>query len=119
MRLRPKAFEYRPEYVTDGKPLPSGLRYGFVAQEVEQIFPELVHEIDVDHTKPGGEVVRERVKAVNYMGFIALLVGALQEQQLAIDSLRATRGPRKTVTRAGGEVKATKSGARRAVRPKR
>ncbi len=112
MRLRPKAFEYRPEYTTGGAPLPAGLRYGFVAQEVERIFPELVSEIDVDRTDPGGAVTRERVKAVNYVGFIALLVGAIQEQQRAIDAFRAAKATRKPKRAIAGAATAKKRRSR-------
>lgn len=49
--------------------------YGFVAQEIEQIFPNVVYTLTT------GE------KAIAYQEIIPLLVSALQEQQNMIDSL--------------------------------
>jgi len=51
-------------------------RYGFVAEEVEATFPELVQ------TRPGGW------KHVAYDGFQAILVEAVKEQQAEINNLK-------------------------------
>lgn len=53
-------------------------KYGFVAQEIEQILPNVVY------TMPNGE------KAIAYQEIIPLLVGAVKELNNHIDSL-ATR----------------------------
>jgi len=63
--------------------LPSGMQHGFIAQELEEVLPELVSEVRfigmVDST--GAEVIPgETVKAVNYVGLIPVLVSAMQEQ---------------------------------------
>ncbi len=51
------------------------LEYGFIAQDVEKIYPALVKTADDnDHTK-----------SMNYIGLIAPMVKALQEQQDLID----------------------------------
>jgi hypothetical protein len=50
-------------------------QYGFLAQEVEQLFPELVS------TRPDG------YKGVNYFGFIAMIVEAVKEMGGKIDDL--------------------------------
>jgi len=49
---------------------------GVIAQEVEQILPEIVHE-------------NEGNKTVNYNGLIGLLVEAIKEQQDQINNLKA------------------------------
>jgi hypothetical protein len=49
-----------------------------IAQEVEQVFPELVHT-DTDGTK-----------SVEYGNMIAPLIEAIKEQQKEIDELRDT-----------------------------
>ncbi len=49
---------------------------GVMAQEVEQVFPSLVH------TRADG------FRTVNYPGLIPPMLNALQEQQLVVDSLR-------------------------------
>jgi len=51
--------------------LPQTLQYGFIAQELQQVFPELVSE---------GEDTQKTL-AVNYQALIPLLVNALQVQQ--------------------------------------
>lgn len=53
-------------------------KYGFIAQEIEEIFPNVVY------TMPNGD------KGIAYQEVIPILVGAIQEQQNMIDSL-ATR----------------------------
>lgn len=50
------------------------IEYGFIAQDVEEIYPALVHESD-------------EFKSLNYVGMIAPLVKAVQEQNNRIDSL--------------------------------
>ncbi|MEQ9423862.1 MAG: tail fiber domain-containing protein [Cyclobacteriaceae bacterium] len=50
-----------------------GIQYGFIAQQLEEYFPDLVI------TQPNG------VKSVNYNGMIPVLLQALKEQQNRID----------------------------------
>jgi hypothetical protein len=57
--------------------LPKGERYGFIAQEIEKEFPELVK------TDP-----RTNLKAVNYEGMIPILLESLKEQQKMIEELQ-------------------------------
>lgn len=66
------------------------LQYGMIAQDVEQILPELVSET----TKPAeydslGNLVATEVtyKNLNYTAFIPILTQGLKEQQSQIDSL--------------------------------
>jgi len=61
--------------------LESGHDYGVLAQEVAQIFPELVS------TDPDTGLL-----LVNYQGLISILIEAVREQQLQIDELRASIG---------------------------
>ncbi len=55
-----------------------GLRMGLIAQEVEPIVPEVVHESDSP----------EKLKAVEYQYLTGLLVEAIKVQQKEIDELR-------------------------------
>src|SRR5262249_10211784 len=68
--------------------LPEGRQMGFIAQELERVFPELVKE-SVSATLPGeqGAAPRETTafKSVNYTGLVPVLVGAVQEEQAIID----------------------------------
>ncbi|MCE9671263.1 tail fiber domain-containing protein [Myxococcus stipitatus] len=71
MALTPKAFDWKS----------TGTRtLGFVAQEVEPLFPELVGESkqDADETKPG-------IKGLNYSLFGVLAIAALQEMKQQYD----------------------------------
>jgi hypothetical protein len=59
-----------------GKNAPSKTNYGFIAQEVEKIVPEIV------------SINKAGSKLVNYQGIIPLLVEALKEQNSVIDVLK-------------------------------
>lgn len=72
----------------DGKPLgmnfSAGKQYGFISQEVEEVLPALIEEVHKPAmvNKDGSEQIPAvDYKAVNYLGFIALLTKAMQEQQ--------------------------------------
>jgi len=73
--IRPVSFDWKSpkdEYMKQ-------LQYGFVAQEVEKIYPNLV-------TTAQDEM---KTKSVNYDGFIPLLVSSVQELKKENDELRA------------------------------
>lgn len=57
------------------------IHYGFIAQEFEQLFPELVY------LKPDRQ--NNNIKAINYMEVIPLLVSKIQIMQREIDELRS------------------------------
>lgn len=57
--------------------------YGFLAQELEEVLPELVIE------KPTKLEGFETIKSVNYTGLIPILTKAIQEQQEIIESQEA------------------------------
>lgn len=69
MRLRPVSFRWNAE---DGSATP---HLGFIAQEVEGIFPELVS------TDAKG------MKAIAYSAFVPAIVSAVQEQQKRIEAI--------------------------------
>ena len=56
---------------------PNTIHYGFVAQELEKIYPELVQRISGSN----------HLKSIDYMGLLPLLVEAIQKQQTEIDYL--------------------------------
>ncbi len=63
-------------------------QYGFIAQEIEAILPELVTRADKPEIKDSkGNLISKGVelKAVNYDGIIPVLTKAMQEQQVVID----------------------------------
>lgn len=66
------------------------LSYGFIAQEVEKEFPELIKEQRKPSTKDeNGKELTEEItfKAVNYTAVIPMLVKGVQEQQEEIEIL--------------------------------
>jgi len=78
--------------------LGTGLQYGFIAQELEGVIPELVVEkfIDTEGTarqSPESTEVRkdtkELFKMVNYTALIPVLVEAIKEQEARIKELEA------------------------------
>ena len=106
MRLKPKRYEYKRDRRGKRLGLSGGEeRYGFLAEEVEAVLPELVRE--ERHALPAvvagpaadgeGRPVEAEVlepaeavtyKALNYTDLIPLLVRAVQEQQQEIKRQR-------------------------------
>lgn len=75
LALRGVSFEWRRDEFPD-KGLPEGRHYGLVAQEVEEVLPEVVKE------GPEGD------KAVAYTEIVPVLVEALKAQQAEIEDLK-------------------------------
>lgn len=69
LMLNPKTYFLKKDPESDQR------QYGFLAQELETIIPELVHQNSTG------------MKSVNYMQIIPLLTAALQQQQETIDRL--------------------------------
>jgi hypothetical protein len=81
----------------------SNLDYGFVAQQLETVYPELVDTLRVDATYDSlGVVVNpsQVLKTVNYKAMAGLLVRSIQEQQLTIDSLRNAHSKQDSINNA-------------------
>jgi hypothetical protein len=95
--LFPKRFEFQSDAELRQQNLPAlgasdSERFGIMAQELEQVFPELVSEsihVLVDETgnriKDADPVI---IKAVNYEDLIPVLVAAINELQAEIDELK-------------------------------
>lgn len=81
-----KVYSYRfedQEYMN----LPQGKQFGFVAQEVEEVLPRLVHESVFSTSRPGTDeaIPKKEYKSLDYLGFIPLLTKGLQEQKATIE----------------------------------
>ncbi len=83
MKLEVKNYNFKSEY--DNMNLPKGKQTGFIAQELETVFPELVKKA----TDKSDRAEPFEFKAVNYTGMIPVLTAAIQEQQRKIESLEA------------------------------
>ena len=92
LALRPRRYSYKRQLAAEGVALPYGEHYGLVAQEVEEVLPELVGDL----VHPGNPAIREgevqgeniAYKGVNYVEMIPLLIQAMKEQQQTIEDLK-------------------------------
>jgi len=88
-RLHPKEYEYKQEDYPYIK-LPNGIQRGLLAQEVQQVLPDLVRDITLPAKRDtSGKILAPQAefKGINYEGFTPIILKALQEQQAMIDSL--------------------------------
>jgi hypothetical protein len=88
MKLRPTEYLYDTKNPY-GIPFTDKRQYGFIAQELETVLPELVRENLKTETKDkDGKVLTQSTayKTVNYDGIIPFVVKGVQEQQAEIES---------------------------------
>jgi hypothetical protein len=87
MLLKPSAYNYKTSDFP-AMSLPHGNQMGFIAQELESVFPSLIRDVK-EHTLPTqkGEEARkvEGHKAINYTGLIPLTIAALQEEHKIVE----------------------------------
>jgi hypothetical protein len=71
MKLKPASFRYKENE--------ENIKGGFIAQDIKDIFPDLVTATKSD----------DEMMGVDYYGVIAILTKAIQEQQIQIEELKA------------------------------
>jgi len=83
MQLKPVTYEYKPEHNPDGRK-----RTGFIAQEVQEVFPNVIVTEDFDRDAITEEPIRTQSDylSMNYIELIPITIKALQEQQNMIES---------------------------------
>ena len=84
-RLNPVSYQMKK----DEYPMmnfPSNRQYGFIAQEVESVLPQLVENGTHPGTNKGDKDIE--FKAVNYIGMIPILARAIQELNDKVDQLQ-------------------------------
>ena len=98
-RLKPKTYAFRQDGNYKLMNLPTGIQYGLIAQDLEEVLPGLVKksEFDPNMVKNAGKnpadetnkTTDEKIdfKAVNYTELIPIIIKALQEQQEKIKTL--------------------------------
>jgi trimeric autotransporter adhesin len=92
-RLHPVSYFYNRKDNSYIK-LPENLQYGFIAQELEKVLPELVkvqkHPVKTVNNANSNSSLPDEVtyKGINYIGMIPLLTKGIQEQQLEIEMLK-------------------------------
>jgi hypothetical protein len=116
-KLQPKSYQYRQDGNYKLMNLPAGNHYGLIAQDLEQVLPELVKEtkfdprmahpeikdISIPSQKNISEEKQSQItsnknainpneiidfKAVNYTELIPIMIKAMQEQQQQIEELK-------------------------------
>lgn len=96
MQLKPRSYEFKTDEY-DYIHLAKGKQLGFIAQEVEKVFPELVEDaphtfqINNDKTRAGEGYFEEKklnIKSMNYISLVPVLTQAIQEQQAIIEQLK-------------------------------
>ncbi|MBX3257248.1 MAG: tail fiber domain-containing protein [Chitinophagaceae bacterium] len=88
MQLQPKKYEYNINNFKYLK-LQKGKQYGFIAEEVEAVFPELVKQKSISYMYGKNVYRNATVKVVDEERLIPVLVAAIQEQQNEIEKLKA------------------------------
>ncbi len=89
MQLKPSSYYFRTDEFAHMN-LNNGKCYGFIAQELETVFPELVKTaVEPPAIDENGIVLKEKVefKAIDYISLIPFLVSSIQEQQNNIANL--------------------------------
>jgi hypothetical protein len=80
MALKPCTYQWKADVESASDPTAVNTHIGFIAQEVEEVMPELVHPIN----HPAGP----DYKSVNTTDMIPYLVRMIQENRVKIDTLR-------------------------------
>ena len=76
LKLNGVRFQYKDRTEGENPNNPESFRLGFIAQEVEKVFPEVVKDM------------QDGNKAMSYTDLIAVLVEAIKEQQAQIENLQ-------------------------------
>lgn len=96
MKVTPRRYRLADNELAKSSGITTGSQIGLVAQEVEQVFPELVVEV----VQPGQPVVNgpntgappgeepNTYKGVKYVELIPILIKGMQEQQAEIEALK-------------------------------
>lgn len=88
VKLEPKTFEYNTAQYKHLK-LEQGKQYGFLAEDFQDIFPDLVTEKSVTYMFGKNTYRNSTIKTIDEQSLIPLLVASIKEQQQQIDKLTA------------------------------
>ncbi|MDE1465770.1 tail fiber domain-containing protein [Spartinivicinus poritis] len=87
-KLKGVTLEWKSPSETDIELFPQGKDIGVIAQDVEKVFPELVHNVKVTD-KNDAEVT---LKEVNYAGLVSVLIEAMKELKKENEAFRLQLG---------------------------
>jgi len=127
-KLKPKFYEYKHDGKYASLNLPVGNHYGLLAQELEEVLPDLIgnapHGLGAITLKP--EFAKDSIKAavaaqqneanelpdskaINYIELIPILIKAIQEQQTQIADLQSQISDLKSLISKGANGTSVKS----------
>jgi hypothetical protein len=86
-QLAPKKFEYNTGKYSKLK-FPTGQQYGFLAEDVQKVLPELVSTQSQSIMVGKNSYRNTSYKNYDLESLIPILVGAIQEQQVQIEELK-------------------------------
>lgn len=95
MQLKPVSFRWKQEQISTFK-IPNAkkeTKLGFIAQDLQKIIPEVVETTQwKEYEENPGVLVKEEMAryGVSYSELIPVLINAIQEQQLQIESIKQT-----------------------------
>ncbi|MCG3164720.1 MAG: hypothetical protein POELPBGB_00479 [Bacteroidia bacterium] len=78
--------EYNPEDIEASDGSPPGSRIGVIAQEIQEVLPQVVTRVEDKDT--AGTVIGHHY-SVNYNDIVPVLIEAIKEQQIQIEELKA------------------------------
>lgn len=88
-KLNPVSYTFNGEGKKINLALPETLQHGFIAQELEEVYPELVEEVTHAIFNENGEVTGTKtLKGVNYIGLVSVLTKSVIELNEEIKSLK-------------------------------
>jgi hypothetical protein len=87
-QLQPRMFEYKTDQYKHLK-LQGGTQYGFVAEDFQQVFPELVKEKSTSYMFGKNSYRNATLKTIDELSLIPVLVASIKEQQVQIEKLTA------------------------------
>jgi hypothetical protein len=107
--LQPKIYQFTTIERYAATHLPTGIQYGFLAQDVEKVLPGAVTDAPLFLHNKGDDNAgdAENIKAINYTMLIPVLTQAIKEQQQMIEELRTEVSELKK-----GRISASPVGAR-------
>jgi hypothetical protein len=92
-QLLPKTYSFKTNTYAEMN-LPQGIHAGLIAQQVEQVLPQVVGSaFQPDLLDQSGNVIRPafHYKVLNYTELIPYLIAAIKEQQVQIDNLQLSQ----------------------------
>jgi Chaperone of endosialidase len=86
VQLSPKTFEYNIQKFKHLN-LEQGVKYGFIAEELQQVFPSLVRQKAVSYMYAKNSYRDTKIKTIDEASLIPVLVASIQQQQQQIQKL--------------------------------